>query len=359
MPTLLDTPQTALQTATPSATQPAAPEPQPEAHDAGLYRSGTAAHLAGIPVQTLRVWERRYGLTQTERSARGQRLYSPRQVERLGLIKQLVDYGHPVGLLARLSVERLQEMRAPRHTASAAIRTRSLRIALVGPSLTMRLSSDLRGSPGMPACDIVRVCDSMKDAGENLQDARADIVLIEVAELSDDLLPQIQAIRQAAQARAAVVLYHFSASSTLEHLRLQHCLLAREPVPPADVIRMCISSLDNDASAPPRQQPVSAWQEAPERRFSDADLAAISTAANSVECGCPRHLADILQIIGSFERFSQQCASRNEKDAQLHQDLAHISGQARALLEVAMDTLARAEGLPLPPMTETTEKPAQ
>ena len=333
-------------------TLPETPPSEPVSPDAGLYRSGTAANLAGVPVETLRVWERRYALTQTERSAHGQRLYSPRQVERLGLIKRLVDHGHPVGLLARLSVERLQEMLAPLHIASAAIHARALRVALVGPSLTMRLSSDLRGSSTMPACDIVRVCDSLAEAPHNLQDARADIVLIEVAELSDALLPQISQIREAAEARAAVVLYHFSASGTLDHLREQHCLLAREPVPPADVIRMCVSALGNEAPVQPRQQPArqheGAAQPAPVRRFSDADLEAIAAAGNSVKCGCPHHLADILHIVGSFERFSQQCASRNEDDAALHQDLAIVAGQARALLEVAMDRLARAEGLPLP-----------
>ncbi|PJI53093.1 hypothetical protein CTI14_33225, partial [Methylobacterium radiotolerans] len=40
------------------------------------YRSGVAARLAGLSPETLRVWERRYNLSDVERSARGQRLYS-------------------------------------------------------------------------------------------------------------------------------------------------------------------------------------------------------------------------------------------------------------------------------------------
>lgn len=327
-------------------------------HEAGAYRSGTAARMAGVAVETLRVWERRYGLTETQRSARGQRLYTAGQVQRLALIKRLVDYGHPVGLLARLPVARLQEMLNPLHTASAAMAARALRVALVGPSLTMRLSSDLRGSASMPACDVVRVCDSLNDAEQHLQQARADIVLIEVGELNDELLPTIAAVRRAAEARAVVVLYHFSAGSTLERLRQQQCMLAREPMPPADVIRMCAMALGNgdaadgapaDAqSSNARAAGEAAWP-VPPRRFSQAALSAITAAANGVECDCPRHLADILQIVGSFDRYSQQCASRNPHDAVLHHDLAHVTGQARAMLELAMDRLARAEGLPLPP----------
>src|SRR4051812_45675250 len=71
------------------------------------YRSGVAARLAGLSAATLRVWERRYQLTATLRSATGQRLYTASQVRRLGLLKQLVDRGHPIGTLAALAPERL------------------------------------------------------------------------------------------------------------------------------------------------------------------------------------------------------------------------------------------------------------
>ncbi|MBL1981108.1 MerR family transcriptional regulator, partial [Klebsiella pneumoniae] len=66
------------------------------------YRTGVAARMAGLSVETLRVWERRYGLSETGRSARGQRLYSEEQVYRLRLLKSLVDQGHPIGAIAHL-----------------------------------------------------------------------------------------------------------------------------------------------------------------------------------------------------------------------------------------------------------------
>ncbi|WP_204311553.1 MerR family transcriptional regulator, partial [Stenotrophomonas maltophilia] len=36
-----------------------------------MYRTGAAARLAGLPVETLRVWERRYSLSDAQRSERG------------------------------------------------------------------------------------------------------------------------------------------------------------------------------------------------------------------------------------------------------------------------------------------------
>jgi hypothetical protein len=52
-------------------------------------------------------------------------------------------------------------------------------------------------------------------------------------------------------------------------------------------------------------------------------------------------------MLGSFERYSLQCASRNSADAALHQELNHSAGMARAIMEQALERLALAEGLPL------------
>ncbi len=76
--------------------------------DHACFRSGVAARLAGLAVETLRVWERRYAVSETHRSEHGQRLYSAAQVRRLGLLKQLVDQGNPIGTIAALPVEQLE-----------------------------------------------------------------------------------------------------------------------------------------------------------------------------------------------------------------------------------------------------------
>lgn len=50
-------------------------------------------------------------------------------------------------------------------------------------------------------------------------------------------------------------------------------------------------------------------------------------------------------MVGSFERYSAQCASHNADDAQLHRELGRAAGQTRSILEIAMERLARAEGI--------------
>jgi DNA-binding transcriptional MerR regulator len=68
------------------------------------------SQLTGVNVSTLRSWERRYGLIAPSRSPGGHRLYSPEDVERLMLVKELVAGGHRVSELRSLSGAELRQL---------------------------------------------------------------------------------------------------------------------------------------------------------------------------------------------------------------------------------------------------------
>lgn len=61
----------------------------------------------GFSKDVLRVWERRYGFPQPDRDSNGDRLYPAAQVERLRLIRRLMDQGHRPGKLLALTDEEL------------------------------------------------------------------------------------------------------------------------------------------------------------------------------------------------------------------------------------------------------------
>lgn len=304
------------------------------------YRTGVAARMAGLPVETLRVWERRYGLSDTSRSDRGQRLYSAAQVRRLGMLKQLVDQGHPIGVLASLPIEQLEEL-AGTGAAGAVLPTGPVRVAVVGRNLHRRIVAERRDDMGL---DVERSCDDLAQAPAALEGAVVDVLLIESSELDDGAVPGILAARDALAVEAVVVLYRFCPSTTIRNLRAQGCLVARVPAELGELMLLCRSALAGKPLLPaapvrPAVAPL---------RFNDDVLAAITNASSVLQCECPRHLADLLLMTGSFERYSAQCASRNEADAQLHRDLEYAAGMARTVLEAAMERLARAEGLKLP-----------
>jgi MerR family transcriptional regulator, light-induced transcriptional regulator len=74
----------------------------------------------GLSKDVLRVWERRYGFPAPLRDANGERCYPLEQVERLRMIKRLIDQGHRPGKLIDASVEELT-IRATRQAQPAAL----------------------------------------------------------------------------------------------------------------------------------------------------------------------------------------------------------------------------------------------
>jgi hypothetical protein len=298
-----------------------------------------AARLAGLPVETLRVWERRYDLSETLRSAHGQRLYTAAQVQRLGMLKQLVDQGHPIGQLAHLSLDELRTLGGKQDAPG--VPQGPIDIVVIGPGLARRIGASPRDTAPLRLLDS---CARLNTAGFPRPGLHADVLLVELAELDDSAIPAIASASEAVQAAATVVLYRFCANATIRALRARGWVVARVPSEMGELFPLCRQALEGQR-LPARD----AGSDAPVPRFDEESLATITTASSKLACECPRHMAELLLMIGSFERYSQQCASRDALDAQLHQDLGHAAGQARVILEQALERLARAEGLPLPP----------
>lgn len=85
----------------------------------------------------------------------------------------------------------------------------------------------------------------------------------------------------------------------------------------------------------------------PPRRFDDAALTAFASLSPDLACECPRHVAELLMQLSSFERYSAACAHRHPADAALHAHLQQVAGQARAAFEQALVRIAQHEGMPL------------
>ncbi|PKO86262.1 MAG: MerR family transcriptional regulator [Betaproteobacteria bacterium HGW-Betaproteobacteria-12] len=71
----------------------------------------------GLSKDVLRMWERRYGFPVPDRDANGERSYPAEQVDRLRLIKRLMDMGHRPGKLLALPGAELNAL-APRRAAA-------------------------------------------------------------------------------------------------------------------------------------------------------------------------------------------------------------------------------------------------
>lgn len=86
----------------------------------GCYNIAAVERDTGLSKDTLRVWERRYGFPNPLRDQHDERLYTLPQLEKLRLLRLLIDYGHrPSKIINHTTAElsRLIAARAPARSA--------------------------------------------------------------------------------------------------------------------------------------------------------------------------------------------------------------------------------------------------
>lgn len=79
--------------------------------DVPLYNIQAVASATGVPAITLRSWERRYGIPEPKRDAKGYRLYSRRDVAITSWLRERVQQG--IGISRAVNMLRLLETEAP------------------------------------------------------------------------------------------------------------------------------------------------------------------------------------------------------------------------------------------------------
>jgi CheY-like chemotaxis protein len=68
----------------------------------GVYSIAAASEMTGLPVTTLRSWEKAFGVVRPSRTAGGHRLYSQQDIEQLRWVKAKTEEGISAGVAHRL-----------------------------------------------------------------------------------------------------------------------------------------------------------------------------------------------------------------------------------------------------------------
>lgn len=320
-----------------------------------------------MPVATLRVWERRYGLTRPALPAGGQRLYSADDVRRLALLKQLTDLGHAIGSLATMNMAQLQRVASTHEQALAVTRigsseaadrrasVRPWRLVVIGAALGARLQRPALLRRLSRPLVLLGPFDDAAQAAATPGTSDADAVLLHAPHLQADWLAAIDAAAPALAGLPKAVFYGFAAEPVCDALATDGTFLLREPQPDA-VLAQWLRALSSATSATSRQAPVagpavlSTGPVAP-RRWDDAALADFASRATTISCECPRHVAELLMQLSHFESYSADCAHRDVADAELHAYLRQVAAASRARFEAALEHVALHEGLMLPAMS--------
>lgn len=314
-----------------------------------------------MPVATLRVWERRYGVTKPSMSPSGQRLYSADDVRRLALLKQLTDLGHAIGSLARLDMQQLQRVAsthasvlAARHTEDRAQDLPSTappwRVAVIGTALAGRLQRPaLRQRLSRPMQLLGPYADTAQAAAD-LKGATVDALVVHEPRLHDSWLASLEAAAPALAAVPKAVLYRFAAESTCAALAAAGTSLLREPQNDT-VLGQWLHGVQQAQvrARPAARDPARTSPAVPPRRWDDAALADFAGLSSTIACECPRHVAELLMQLSHFEAYSAECRHRSAADAELHAYLQQVAATSRARFEEALEHVALHEGLIFPP----------
>jgi DNA-binding transcriptional MerR regulator len=321
------------------------PDQPPETAVAQQHRlrSGTAARLAGLPVTTLRVWERRYGVVGAVKTDSGQRVYTAHDVSRLRLLRQLTHAGHAIGTIATLELEPLEALAngMPAQASASGTSSRAtIDAVVVGRSAAHALEA-------VHGCVLRTVYDDLDQAeAAPVPEAGVGLLLVRLASLQPAVVDRVLALGAAVRAGAVFVVYAFGTEASAGSLREAGVTVRREPLVGRDLAQWVRDAREAPARASAPAAPEAGWQVAP-RRFSDESLARLTGMRSPVACECLRHMAEIVAQLAGFERYSEDCTSTGPADAALHRHLSRTAGAARTLFEQALQRVVDDEGLAL------------
>ena len=311
------------------------------------YSIGAVARLTGISTHALRIWERRYRTVVARRTDTGRRIYSRTDVEKLSLLKLLVDHGFSIGQIASLTLDELRERHGEVADQLTTMQERNADLVLKVAALAGYSVSRLRHATLPDRIDLGVIESEYSRFRADVKRVQPDVILLEFPVVDADVLRRIADLRSICETRRFVVLFNFAHPQEAAELAAAKVELIRSPASMDSLVNILLAG--GTMAQPPRRPGLPGGdsdpvlrileEEIPPRRFAEAELSAIVKRQSDIACECPQHLADLIQSLAAFEVYSEQCESRDEKDAALHRYLQGAAARARAQIEEAMHTL--------------------
>ncbi|MFL2501511.1 MAG: MerR family transcriptional regulator, partial [Luminiphilus sp.] len=187
-------------------------EPRP------LYGIGTVARLTGLKSDTLRVWERRYGLGASYKSATGRRQYTQSDLDHLQLVSALVKQGVRIGEIAASDRKTLEVLLQQQNQVGGAksLPPSKPRVVFVGAELCHWIDGHQGCISGvsallarMPVNDAIALVDPEQSA---------DLLVAHCPSLTLQQIRGVEAVAARLGARRTIVLYQFAHEQWLAEL---------------------------------------------------------------------------------------------------------------------------------------------
>jgi MerR family transcriptional regulator, light-induced transcriptional regulator len=171
------------------------------------------------------------------------------------------------------------------------------------------------------------------------------LMLIKASSLHESSRAEIAELIKKHQLQQVIVIYNYGNEHVIEAMRISGIVVRREPISDDELSDLICSVLLIDAAQSPSGLDMPSH--IPARKYSEKTLVRVAGISTSVLCECPKHVAELITQLASFEQYSQECLSKSTQDADLHAYLSAVSGSARALFERALERVAEHEGIDL------------
>ena len=311
-----------------------------QAPEVDRFSISALAGIVGVPVETLRTWERRYGVPESQREKGGRRQYTLTEVERLRAIVQLVHLGDRVKDLAHLDAAALGErLRLHGGVAESAAPSASVRLVIVHPSPPAGLVG-----PGPSPRAALEIVASVTTADALDPGLNADAVLIHASALGEAPAATLDALEERLDPDAIVVLASYLSGPLRRMQELRGVRVVDEDARVESLrarvedavlaARLCAGGRSPAAPAP-----------SPLARFTRPQLERLLNSPNTVACECPAHLSGLILRLREFERFSLACANDTPEQAELHGALGSGSAEAAHILELLLERVCAHDGI--------------
>jgi DNA-binding transcriptional MerR regulator len=303
-----------------------------------LYGIGTVARLTRVRPETLRIWERRYGLGASQKASNGRRLYTQTDLDHLQIVVKLVEQGFRIGEIASMERKTLEAMLEQGSNGTVSKNAESKpKVLFVGSVLCAWLDQH-QGC--LTSLDSQLYRGSLQAVETELTGEleKVELLVVDCSALNAEETELIRQLRERVSARSALVFYQFSSQRWLSQLNIEGVSTAKLPLDTetfATQMKRLQSSLavergvgDAGELAVPRA-----------RMFKDAELVKYQRGDSPLECGCTQHLSKIIHSLNSFEQYSSQCAVESWSDAATHTCVYAYTNQARWLMEKALQAV--------------------
>ena len=320
-------------------------------HSTSFHKIGAVSSLSGVPTPTLRVWEVRYATFTPLKTQGHHRLYTDNDVLKATLLKRLTEQGHAISNIANLSPHALNNLINKQQSSNQfqvhkELVDRAISMTIVGLTLAGRIESKkFTLSFNNHEIKVTNIYNDLPDALGSSFDKQSDMLLIKINSLHAGIEVDIHKIAQKYQAAKVIVLYSYGQQNIIESMKRSGILVRRDPISDSDLADLINSGLLLGTEQ--KSSGLLMGTLIPQRKYSDVTLTRVAGISSSVLCECPRHVAEIIAQLASFEQYSHDCLNKTSEDAHLHAYLSSVSGSARALFESALEMVAKHEGIEL------------